>query len=146
MEWLYLVAPGLAWAVAQGAKQLFYRYNKRRKVLDSPTPNKFILPSGGMPSAHSATVIALLIAVGLREGITSVAFGITFWVAAIVVYDAIMVRYASGQQGDALNRLIDEQKSKVIKPRVAHGHTLPEVTVGAAIGAVVTFVVFMATK
>ena len=146
MQWLYILTPGLAWAVAQGAKQLFYRYNRRRKVLDSPTPNKFVLPSGGMPSAHSATVIALLTTIGLREGITSVSFGIMLWVAAIVIYDAIMVRYASGNQGDALNRLIDEQKSRVPKPRVAHGHTVAEVTVGAVIGACIAFVVFIATK
>lgn len=146
MEWLYIVAPGLAWAVAQGAKQLFHQYNRRRKVLDSPTPNKFVLPSGGMPSAHSATVIALLTAIGLREGVTSLGFGIMFWLSAIVIYDAIMVRYSSGNQGDALNKLIDEQKSKVVKPRIAHGHTLAEVIVGAVIGGVVTIVVFMATK
>ncbi len=146
MQLLYILVPGLAWAAAQGAKQLFYQYNRRRKVLDSPTPNKFVLPSGGMPSAHSATVISLLTSIGLKEGVSSLGFGIMFWVSAIVVYDAIMVRYSSGNQGDALNRLIDEQKSKVAKPRIAHGHTLPEVVVGAVIGATIAFVVFMATK
>ena len=73
-------------------------------------------------------------------------FGLSVWLSIIVMYDAMMVRYSSGMQGEALNRLIVEQGSKLKKLRVAHGHTPVEVLVGALIGAVVAIVVFFATK
>ena len=66
--------------------------------------------------------------------------------AIIVMYDAMMVRYSSGMQGETLNKLISEQSSKLKKLRVAHGHTPVEVAAGAAIGVVVAVVVFFATK
>ena len=64
----------------------------------------------------------------------------------IVMYDAMMVRYSSGMQGETLNKLISEQGSKLKKLRVAHGHTPVEVMAGAVIGMVVASVVFFATK
>ncbi len=143
----YLLVPGLAWCVAELAKRLvFTKYNRQRKILDQPIPNSFVLPSGGMPSAHTASISALTASVALNEGIDSVMFGIAFWLTAVVVYDAVMVRKSSGDQGDALNELIAEQKSKVKKPRVAHGHSIAEVVVGGVLGGTVALVVFFATK
>ena len=143
----YILVPGLAWCVAELAKRLvFVKYNKQRKVLDQPIPNSLVLPSGGMPSAHTASISALVVSVGLYEGIDGALFGISLWFAAVVVYDAVMVRKSSGDQGDALNELIVEQKSKVKKPKVAHGHSILEVAVGGALGAVIALVVFFATK
>lgn len=143
---VYIVIPMIAWVIAQGLKHVFIRYNRRKKVIDEPVPNKLMFASGGMPSAHSATVVALMFTVGLYDGYTSPVFGVAAIMAAVVMYDAIMVRYSSGKQGDALRDLIDEQKSKVVKPRVAHGHTLQEIVAGAFVGAIVAIIVFIATK
>ena len=63
-----------------------------------------------------------------------------------MLYDAVMVRFSSGQQGDLLNRVVQKDYPKLSTIRVAHGHTLPEMLVGAVLGVVVTFVVIFATR
>lgn len=102
--------------------------------------------SGSMPSAHSATVVALVCVIGLREGVGSAVFGLAVLLAIIVMYDAMMVRRSSGEQGMALRHLLQEQKSDIPLPRAAKGHTPLEVLVGAILGVVIGIVVFLATK
>ena len=99
-----------------------------------------------MPSAHSATVAALLTVIALKDGIHSGLFGVATLFAAIVMYDAVMVRRSSGEQGHAIQELIKEQKSSVKLPRAAKGHEPFEVLVGASLGVVIGLVVFLATK
>lgn len=118
---------------------------RNRRVFSGDTNPKILL-SGGMPSAHSAIVVSMAVFLGLQDGFNSSVFGLSVWLSIIVMYDAMMVRYSSGMQGEALNRLIVEQGSKLKKLRVAHGHTPVEVLAGALIGAVVAIVVFFATK
>lgn len=144
--YMFVATPMIAWIAAQGAKHLFVRYNRRAKVIDQPKRAQLWMASGGMPSAHSATVVALSEVVGLTQGFNSPLFAVCGWFSAIVIYDAIMVRYSSGKQGDALVELIKEQRSKVTPPKVAHGHTLLEVAAGSLLGVVVGLVVFFATK
>src|SRR5690606_17001744 len=102
--------------------------------------------SSGMPSAHSATSVALEVVIGLSDGVDGPIFGIAALLAAIVMYDAMMVRHASGYQSEALQALIREQQSKVPLPRVARGHTPLEVAAGAVLGVAVGAIVFLATK
>lgn len=138
---VYLLAPLAAWLAAQGGKYLLAMM-KSRKL----SHYRQLYISGGMPSAHSATTAALLMVIGLKDGTGGALFGLAALLAAIVMYDAMMVRHASGTQGAAIHALIDEQKSKVPLPRVARGHTPSEVAVGAVLGLVVGIVVFFATK
>jgi acid phosphatase family membrane protein YuiD len=44
--------------------------------------------TGGMPSSHAASVMALSTCVGLREGFGSVLFGVVLYFSLIVMYDA----------------------------------------------------------
>ena len=104
-RYVYIITPALAWAIAQGAKHLFIRYNRARKVIDQPKSSSVLLPlapSGGMPSAHSATVVALAAIIGLTAGFDSAVFAVALLFAAVVMYDAMMVRYSSGEQGEAI--------------------------------------------
>lgn len=140
-----LVVPVIAWVISQGLKQVFHLMGRNRRVFSGDTNPKILL-SGGMPSAHSAIVVSMAVFLGLQDGLNSPVFGLSVWLSIIVMYDAMMVRYSSGMQGEALNRLIVEQGSKLKKLRVAHGHTPLEVLAGALIGAVVAIVVFFATK
>ncbi len=136
----YLLAALVAWIVAQGAKYVI-------AVAKSHSVRKFrsLYISGGMPSAHSATVVAVLLVVALRDGIDSGLFGVAALLAAIVMYDAMMVRRSSGRQGEILAQLIKDTKSKIVTPRFAKGHEPVEVAVGAVVGAVVGSIVFFAT-
>jgi len=137
----YLYAILAAWIIAQGAKYLIMVVKSR-----SLRHFRHLYISGNMPSAHSATVLALTTLVALRDGIDSGLFGVAALFAAIVMYDAVMVRRSSGEQGIAIQQLIKEQKSKVSIPRAAKGHTPVEVLVGALLGALIGAVVFLATK
>ncbi len=137
----YLLAALAAWVVAQGLKYIISSI--KSKNLSSSRRQLYL--SGGMPSAHSATVIALLVVIGYKDGIGSALFGLAALFAAIVMYDAVMVRRSSGEQGAALVALILAQKNKTILPRVAKGHSPAEVLVGAAVGLIVGVVVYYAT-
>lgn len=137
----YIIAVISAWVMAQGAKYLIVAFKNRNF-----SHVRQLYLSGNMPSAHSATVVALAVVIGLRDSFDSGLFALATLFAAIVMYDAIMVRRSSGEQGIAIQQLIKEQKSAVALPRAAKGHTPVEVAVGALLGAVIGLVVFLATK
>ena len=136
----YLVAGAVAWVLAQLAKYIVASVKAR----NARQFRQFYL-SGNMPSAHSATVIALVTVIGFLEGVNSAIFGLGAVFAAVVMYDAVMVRRSSGEQGAAILAFFAEAKSKITPPRVAKGHTPLEVLVGALLGLVVGVVVFLAT-
>lgn len=138
----YMIAILAGWIVAQGAKYILVAIKHRN--LSSSVRQLYL--SGNMPSAHSATTVALAVVVGLREGVESGIFAVALLLAGIVMYDAMMVRRSSGEQGEAIQKLIKEQKSSVPLPRAAKGHTPMEVAVGAILGVLVGSVVFLATK
>ena len=137
----YIIALIAGWVVAQGAKYIIMVIRHR-----SFDHLRQLYLSGNMPSAHSATVVALVVVIGLRDGIDSGLFGLASLLASIVMYDAMMVRRSSGEQGKAIQQLIKEQKSTVPMPRAAKGHTPVEVLIGGALGSVIGLVVFLATK
>lgn len=102
--------------------------------------------SGSMPSAHSASVIGLLVMIGLRDGTDSGLFGLSLLLSIIVMYDAIMVRRSVGEQGGVIQKLIEVTKSALPLPHSAKGHTPLELLTGALVGVAVSLVVFFATK
>lgn len=137
----YILAIAMGWLVAQGTKYIAAVIKNR-----SLRSLRAFYLSGNMPSAHSATAAALAVVVGMYNGFDSAIFGVTVLVATIVMYDAVMVRRSSGEQGMALRRLLVEQKSTIPLPRAAKGHTPLEVLVGAFLGVCIGMVVFLATK
>jgi acid phosphatase family membrane protein YuiD len=78
----------------------------------------------------------------LKDGIESGLFGLATLFVLIVTYDAVKVRRSSGEQGEAIAKLISETKSKVRIPRAARGHTPFEVVMGGLLGLSVSFIVF----
>ena len=98
----------------------------------------YIVSTGGMPSAHSATACALATSVGLMEGFDSAVFMVAFAFATIVMFDASTVRRAAGQQARILNQIVDElfhqRKFSERKLKELLGHTRLEVLMGAIVG------------
>jgi acid phosphatase family membrane protein YuiD len=135
MEWLseYLVAIVVAWLVANIIKMVIDVV--RNKKMD----RRAIFPTGGMPSAHTAPAVALAAIIGLVDGVQSVAFAIVFTFAIITMTDAVKVRRAVGEQGQVIEKLLSKNQPK---PYCADGHKLPEVIVGALIGALVSVFVY----
>lgn len=137
----YLIAIVAAWLLAHVVK---YTIAASRGTQVDLTHQLFI--SGGMPSSHAATSVAVWAVIALKDGIDSGLFGLATFVALVVCYDAVKVRRSSGEQGEAITQLIKESDSKVRIPRAAKGHTPVEVIAGAVFGAVIGLIVFLATK
>lgn len=139
----YLLAPGLAWLLAQVVKFLLVR--NKDKISNEW---RVLYQSGNMPSSHTATVVALAVTVGFYDGASSATFAITLILALITIYDAIMVRRSSGEQGLAIRKLLEKSiYSKDPLPFQALGHRPIEVLAGALLGAGVSLlVVFFITR
>ncbi|HAV43512.1 TPA: acid phosphatase [bacterium] len=124
-----------AWFIAQSLKFLIYGVRNRRINF------RIFVGYGGMPSAHSATVISLATAVGRYEGWTSSLFAVIFIMAIIIITDAVVVRRAAGQQASVLNRMLDDfyREGKIGEARLKEflGHTPIEVIVGGILGYLV---------
>lgn len=137
----YLITIIVAWFGAHIIKYVISSIKKEKYGFRS---HLFI--SGGMPSSHSTTAVALMTVIGLRDGLGSGLFGLATLFALIVMYDAMKVRRSSGEQGEAIQQLIKEQKSKVKLPRAARGHTPLEVVAGVSLGLIIGIVVFLSTN
>lgn len=137
----YLIAIVAAWLLAHVVK---YAIAASKGIQVDVTHQLFI--SGGMPSSHAATSVAIWTVIALKDGVASGLFGLATFVVLVVCYDAVKVRRSSGEQGEAIAGLIKESNSKVRIPRAAKGHTPVEVVAGAVFGAVIGLVVFLATK
>ncbi len=137
----YIFAIVIAWLSAHAIKYTIARM--RHQKLDF-THQLFI--SGGMPSSHAATSVAVWMVVLLVDGPSSAVFGLATLVTLIVCYDAVKVRRSVGEQGEALQQLIRASRKDITLPRAARGHTPLEVAAGAFLGLIVGFVVFIATK
>ena len=131
----YLLAPAVAWTIAQAAKVILTSWKQRRLNL------RVLAETGGMPSSHSAIVMALTAAVGKYSGLTSPEFAIALIFSVVVMYDAAGLRRAAGRQAAVLNRLVDDLMHRrgveEQKLRELLGHTPVEVLVGAVLGIAV---------
>jgi len=137
----FIVTIIAAWIAGQGTKYIITSAKHR-----SFNHFRQLYVSGSMPSAHTATVVSVVTLIGFTDGTHSSVFGLAALIAGIVMYDSVMVWRSSGEQGAAIQALIKEQKSSVLLPRSAKGHTPLEVLVGAILGALVGTIVFFATK
>jgi len=106
---------------------------------------RWLIRTGGMPSSHSATVMALSTMVGLKEGFSSAIFGVTLIMSFIIMYDAAGVRRAAGKQAEVINRMIDElqieHRIRDERLRELLGHTPLEVFVGAFMGVAIALLI-----
>lgn len=94
---------------------------------------------GGMPSSHTAFLVALTSMIALREGMGSTSFAIATAVTLVVVYDAMGVRLQTGKQSKVLNRmlhrmLVEGRPLGEADLQELIGHTPTEVFFGVLIG------------
>lgn len=123
----------LAWITAQVLKVIVELVKNRK--LDFTR----LAGAGGMPSSHSALVVALAASVCRFCGFASPEFAISTAFALIVMYDASGVRRAAGEQAKILNYMMEhwiettpEIFTKELKELL--GHTPMEVVAGGALG------------
>ncbi len=136
-----LLAFTLGWFIAQSAKIIIALIVKKGKVGFSELV-ELIMKSGGMPSSHTACFTAASLTIGFRVGFDSALFALAVAMTVIIVYDATNVRYAVGQQGKLLNKIVSMSESQTAKPiKIVEGHTIPQAIVGFIVGILVAFFV-----
>lgn len=133
----------LACLTAQGLKALVELVRHGKVNL------RYLVTTGGMPSAHSALVGALATGVGLTLGWSSPDFAIACLFAVIVMYDAAGVRQAAGKQAKILNQIVDEffhDHHQISEERLKEllGHTPVQVFAGLALGIGIALMMFPA--
>jgi acid phosphatase family membrane protein YuiD len=128
----FLLAPLVAWAIAQAAKVILTSMHQRKLNL------RVLAETGGMPSSHAAIVMGMTTAVGKYAGVSSAAFAIALIFSFVVMYDAAGLRRAAGRQAAILNRLVEDlvhmRGMQEQRLRELLGHTPVEVVVGALLG------------
>ena len=132
----------LSWFVAQVLKTIINFVLLGRFQLER------MWGDGGMPSAHSATVTAMVIATARSEGIHSAIFAVAAVVAIITMHDAMGVRHETGEQAKVLNQMIAQwiDVSEKNAPFLQNmhlkemvGHTPLQVVAGVLLGSLVGF-------
>ncbi len=98
-----------------------------------------LVVTGGMPSSHSAFVVALATIIYLEEGPSSI-FAVSLVLALIVLRDAFGVRRTVGMEGKAIQKLFKMHHLKS-KFHYSLGHSPKEVLVGSLIGLIVAVAV-----
>ena len=130
----YFLVPLVTGFLAQIFKFFLYWYINKKPDF------RWLFYTGGMPSAHSASVMSLSTIVGLNRGFDSTIFGVTLYFSLIVMYDAAGLRRAAGQQARVINKMMEELKisHRIKEERLREflGHTPVEVLVGAIFGII----------
>jgi acid phosphatase family membrane protein YuiD len=108
----------------------------------------FVVSTGGMPSSHTAGVIALVTSIGFTQGIGTVYFAIAATFAAVVIHDAMGIRRAAGKQAEVINEwsriLSDIHREGQFTPenlKTMLGHSFSQVLGGTVLGLVVGLLV-----
>ena len=126
----------VAWFLAQVIKV----------ILDLILTRKFdwhrFVSSGGMPSSHSAFVMACTTAVARTEGLGSPLFGVCVVMPAVVMYDACNVRRSAGDTAKLVNQLLRHVEKLTAEDfaddlKIIMGHTPLQVLIGALLGVAV---------
>jgi uncharacterized protein len=133
------IATAVSWFAAQVLKVVIGVWKDHRFNF------KWLISSGGMPSSHVSLSMCLTTSIGLYYGFDSGLFAMALCFAVITMFDAQGVRWHSGKQAQALNRILEDIYShKGIQQaplKQLIGHTPVEVYAGGALG-IVTAVLF----
>ncbi len=114
-----LIAVLSAWLLAQALK-IPTEYVRSRRWMWA-----MFFAAGGMPSSHTALMVAGTLAVGLYHGFDNPVFAIAVGVTMIIAHDAAGVRRQAGKHAERINLLFDE---------LLHGHVLTEEELKEVIG------------
>ena len=122
-----------AWLLAQLIKVLLDMILLRKFDV------KRFVSSGGMPSSHSAMVVACTTAIGKLYGIDGSVFALSAVFSAVVMYDACNVRRSAGDTAKLVNQLLAHVEQLTAEDfaedlKEVMGHTPLQVLMGALLG------------
>lgn len=138
---LPLIAGTVALLVSQTMKVILYYFK------DGELNLWHFCEAAGMPSTHSAMSSAMALTVGMVEGFASPVFALAIVFSIIVMYDAMGVRFAAGQQALILNKIIEdiysEKSGEKEKLKELIGHTPSEVFGGLVLGVTTAIIIYL---
>lgn len=103
LDKLYPIVTALvALVTSQAAKPLLYYLRSGKWNFHK------LYESGGSPSSHTATFVALALAIGFQEGFDTSIFALATLFALVISYDAANVRYYAGQNIQVTQQLIKD--------------------------------------
>jgi hypothetical protein len=127
-DYIFFIAPIAGWIIAQFIKIVLDLRKDGIHIKDA-------IASGGMPSAHTTGIVALTTVIGRREGIESAIFGLSLAITVIIIYDAVGVRRATGENTVAIAELAKKMRlAGRTHVLMARGHTPNEVFAGIILG------------
>ena len=133
-----------AWASAQIVK-VPLEYLRTRKWQWG-----WLLTTGGLPSSHSALIVAAANAIGLFFGFDTPLFALAVAMAMIVTYDAAGVRRQAGIHAERINLLFDQLLKGHMwndeELREVLGHTPFEVAGGVLWGLLISTITWSLLK
>ena len=139
-----LISVLVGWLLAQALK-IPTEYFRSRKWMWA-----MFFAAGGMPSSHTALMVAGTLSVGLYYGFDNPLFAIAVGVTMIIAHDAAGVRRQAGKHAERINLLFDEllhghmRSENELKEII--GHTPLEVIGGIILGLLVAIVQWLIWK
>lgn len=134
-----IIVTGIESALVAQLLKFIGHFIKTRKV-----DFQVLATTGGMPSSHTAGVIALSTTVGFICGFDSVEFAIALGYSLVVMYDAAGLRRSTGKIAACLNKMRDDFYANGQMPterlKELLGHTPFEVFAGAILGVLMAYV------
>ncbi|MCR5547109.1 MAG: divergent PAP2 family protein [Lachnospiraceae bacterium] len=133
-----LISAGVSWLIAQIIKTVLFAI--KHHTLDL----KRMIGSGGMPSAHSATVVSIATSCGFVSGFDSPTFALALIFAIVVIHDAMGVRLEAEKHAKILNKYMEKEQipypeGHPLKEYI--GHTLPQIVFGCIIGIIIPCII-----
>ncbi|MEI7452487.1 MAG: divergent PAP2 family protein [Candidatus Falkowbacteria bacterium] len=137
------LTPFIAAAIAQVIKISIKQKGQKLKI------NDFLrFTYSGMPSGHSALMLAATTIIGLTQGFRSPLFAFAGMITILIINDAIRLRNYIGQHGEILNELVKDLKDdNYLDNKYPHlkeniGHTPIQVLMGGLLGIFVATVIY----
>ena len=138
-----IVVPLCAWFIAQVLKTII------NALVNKKISFERMVGDGGMPSAHTATVVSVMLMCGFTAGFDSPLFALATIFAIVVMHDATGVRRETGKQAVVILDMIQvmheyfwekDAELKAEKLKVFVGHSKWQVFCGMLLGIAVVLV------
>ena len=102
-KYKYIIVPIVTLIVCQLIKFIIESLTAKKLVW-----GRLFNGSGGMPSSHTSFSMSLTAMIGINLGIDSPMFAVAMIFSLITAYDAMGLRFETGKQAAAINKLLDE--------------------------------------
>lgn len=140
-EYMFILVPIIGAILCQIIKFIVESINDKKLNFE-----RLFNGAGGIPSTHTTLVFCLVFTILFNEGVTST-FAVSLMLALIVSYDAMGVRFESGLQAEAINKLITavfktKKKQKLVFLKEELGHKPFEVLTGICFALLVSVVAY----